>query len=437
DPPPGMLCNSRTTFGRLSDYDRVFQNLYGRHDWRLSGAYKRGDWYRTADLLELGPDWIHEQINQSGLRGRSGMGLYAGNKWAELKRVKADNKLIVVNCAEGEPGTCKDREILRYEPHKLIEGCVLAGFAMGCEMAIVFVRARYYHEASNLLYALTEAYRYGLLGENVCDSGHRFDILLQRGDDYLTGEETALMNCLMGKLGRPRRRPPQLTEQGYFGHPCAVLNVESVAVVPTILRRGPLWWAGLGRPGNSGTKLFNISGHVMTPCTVEEEMSMPLRELIELHAGGVCGGWQNLLALFPGGLSCPLLSRRQAERTLMDFDSVAEMGSEFGTGGIIVISKQCDPLLIMLRAVEFYSAQSCRQCTPCRDGARWLPEIFRNFASGKSHPDMIDFLHVLEQKTRDPSCICELSQCMANQARSLLEQFKPLIQQRIVTCAKS
>ncbi|XP_034107892.2 NADH dehydrogenase [ubiquinone] flavoprotein 1, mitochondrial [Drosophila albomicans] len=431
-PPEGMLMNTKTEFGPLKDCDRLFQNLYGRHDWRLKGACKRGDWYRTADLLEMGPDWIHDEVKRSGLRGRGGAGYFSATKWNYLKSVKADNKVIIINCAEGEPGTCKDREILRHEPHKIIEGALLAGFTMGCEKCIVYVRNRFYNEACNLQFAIAEAYRYGLLGCNACDTGIKFDMMMQRGDRYLTGEETALVNCLMGKMGRPRRRPPYLHEKGYFDHPSVVLNAESVAVVPTILRRGAKWWTGLGRNSNSGTKIFNISGHVVNPCTVEEEMSMPLRDVIEMHAGGVCGGWSNLLGVFPGGLSTPFVGQCSADDVLLDFDCLQSINSSLGTGGIIVVCQDCDPLLVMQRSIEFYMKQTCKQCTPCRDGAIWLPEIFKSFSKGESHPHMIQFVDTIQQKMRGGSCICALAESQANVAVGLIQQFCPLIEQRIL-----
>ncbi|XP_030560578.1 NADH dehydrogenase [ubiquinone] flavoprotein 1, mitochondrial [Drosophila novamexicana] len=430
-PPAGMLSNTKTDFGPLTDCDRIFQNLYGRLDWRLKGACARGDWYRTADLLEMGPQWIMDEVKRSGLRGRGGSGYYAGSKWEQLQKVESKDKILILNCAEGEPGTCKDREILRHEPHKIIEGCLLAGFAMGCEKCIIYVRNRFYNEACNLQFALAEAYRYGLIGCNSCDTGIKFEIHVQRGDRYLTGEETALVNCLMGKLARPRKRPPYLHEKGYFDHPSTVINTESLAVVPTILRRGAKWFTSLGRNMNFGTKLFNISGHVLHPCTVEEEMSMPLRDIIEMHAGGVCGGWNNLLAVWPGGLSTPLLGRAAAEEVLMDYDALEAKGSELGTGGIIVVCNDCDPLLVMQHTIEFYMKQTCKQCTPCRDGAIWLPEIFKNFTRGESVPHMMDFIEVIS-KTMTGTTICALSDSQANVARGLIQHFAPYIEERIL-----
>ncbi|ALC41976.1 CG8102, partial [Drosophila busckii] len=436
EPPAGMLSSNKTECGPLADADRIFQNLYGRHDWRLKGAMRRGDWYRTADLLGMGAEWITDEVKRSGLRGRGGGGFYVGNKWDFLRKLEKQDKVLIVNCAEGEPGTCKDREIMRHEPHKMIEGCLMAGMAMGCSRCIVYCRNRFYNEVCNLQFAMVEAYRYGLLGSNCCDSGYKFDMWVQRGDRYLTGEETALVNCLMGKMARPRKRPPYLVEKGYFDHPCCVVNVESLAVVPSILRRGAAWFAGLGRAKNSGTKLFNISGHVVNPCTVEEEMSIPMRDMIQIHAGGVCGGWDNLAAVFPGGLSTPLIGKADANEVLMDFDCLDSVDSSLGTGGLIVISKDCDALAVMQRSIEFYKDQTCKQCTPCRDGAIWLPQIFKAFAKGEAHPHMIDFLEIIRKKM-DHTTICALSDSQANVVRGLLEQFAPLIEQRILKYAKN
>lgn len=438
DPPKGCLTNEKTKFGPLDDCDRVFQNLYGRHDWRLQGACQRGDWHRTGELLELGPDWIMEQVRKSGLRGRGGAGFYAGHKWEFLRQTKSETeaKIIIVNCAEGEPGTCKDREILRHEPHKLIEGMLLAGVAMGCSRAIVYVRNRLYNEACNLNFALAEAYHHGLVGDSACGTGIKFDVMVQRGDRYLCGEETALVKCLMGELGRPFRRPPFLTEKGYFGHPCAVVNTESVAVLPAILRRGPAWWTGLGRSYNSGTKLFCLSGDVNNPCTVEEEMSIPLRELIERHAGGVKGGWDNLLAIFPGGLSTPLLDPQAAGEVLMDFDGLAEANSSLGCGGVIVMTKDCDPLAVMQRSIEFFEGNTCKQCTYCREGAIWLPEMFGRFVKGQAHPHEIDWVMQIADKIKNSNPICALAYSQVSVAESLVRMFSQQIEKRILQYAK-
>jgi len=303
---------AKTTFGPLSDEDRIFRNLYGRQDWRLKGAQARGDWYKTKEIVQKGSDWIINEIKASGLRGRGGAGFPSGLKWSFMNKPGDGRpKYLVINADEGEPGTCKDREILRHDPHKLLEGCLVAGSAMGARAAYIYVRGEFYNETNNLQAAIAEAYKAGFLGPNACGSGYDFDIFVHRGAGaYICGEETSLIESLEGKQGKPRLKPPFPADVGVFGCPTTVTNVETVAVAPDICRRGGEWFASMGRPRNSGTKLFNISGHVNNPCTVEEEMSIPLKELIQRHAGDVIGGWDNLLCIIPGGSSTPLIPKK-------------------------------------------------------------------------------------------------------------------------------
>eukprot|EP00835_Amoeboradix_gromovi_P006846 NODE_912_length_3140_cov_0.367971.p2 type:complete len:315 gc:universal NODE_912_length_3140_cov_0.367971:1530-2474(+) len=301
----------------LNDSDRIFTNLYGRHDWKLKGALKRGDWFKTKEILLKPSDWIINEMKASGLRGRGGAGFPTGLKWSFMNKPSDKPKYLVVNADEGEPGTCKDREIMRNDPHKLIEGCLVAGKAMGARAAYIYIRGEFYNEASNLVYAINESYNAGLLGKNSCNSGFEFDIYVHRGAGaYICGEETALIESLEGKQGKPRLKPPFPADVGLFGCPTTVANVETVAVAPTILRRSGAWFAGIGRKNNAGTKLFCISGHVNNPCTVEEAMSVPLKELIEKHCGGVRGGWDNLLAIIPGGSSVHILPKSICDTVL-------------------------------------------------------------------------------------------------------------------------
>merc|ERR1719422_111985 len=270
----------------------------------------------------MGADWIIHEMKASGLRGRGGAGFPSGLKWSFMPKVTDGRpSFLVVNADESEPGTCKDREIMRKDPHKLVEGCLLAGYAMRARAAYIYIRGEYFNEAVVLDEAIHEAYAAGMIGKDACGSGYDFDVYLHRGAGaYICGEETALIESLEGRQGKPRLKPPFPADIGVFGCPTTVANVETVAVAPTICRRGGTWFAGLGRERNRGTKLFNISGHVNNPTTVEEEMSIPLRELIERHAGGVIGGWDNLLAVIPGGSSTPLIPRDVCSDVLMDFD---------------------------------------------------------------------------------------------------------------------
>ena len=311
----------------LQDKDRVFTNLYGLYDPGLDAARKRGDWDNTKAIIEKGREWIVEEMKSSGLRGRGGAGFPTGLKWSFMPKEETEGRphYLVVNGDESEPGTCKDRDILRHDPHKLVEGCLVAGFAMGAHAAYVYVRGEFYNEAAALDLAVNEAYEAGLLGPDACGSGWAFDVYVHRGAGaYICGEETALLESLEGKKGQPRLKPPFPAMSGPYGCPSTVNNVETIAVAPTILRRGADWFSSFGRENNVGTKVFCISGHVEKPCNVEEAMSIPLKELLEKHAGGVRGGWDNLLAVIPGGSSTPMLPKSICEDVLMDFDALRE-----------------------------------------------------------------------------------------------------------------
>jgi len=358
------------TYGNLKDQDRIFTNLYGNTEsFKLPYALKRGDWNRTKDIMLMGRDWIVNEVKASGLRGRGGAGFPSGLKWSFMPKSSPDGRpnYLVINADESEPGTCKDREILRKEPHKLLEGCVLAGVAMNARAAYIYVRGEFWYEANVVEEAIAEAYKAGLIGKNACGSGIDFDIYLHRGyGAYICGEETGLIESIEGKPGKPRLKPPFPANVGVFGCPSTVTNVETVAVAPTILRRGSSWFAGFGRKNNSGTKLFCLSGHVNNPCTVEEEMSIPLRELIDKHCGGVRGGWDNLLACIPGGSSVPVLPKRICDDVLMDFDALRDAQSGLGTAAVLIMDKSTDMIKAIARLSHFYKHESCGQCTPCR-----------------------------------------------------------------------
>lgn len=269
-------------------------------------------------------------------------------------------RYLVVNADEGEPGTCKDREIMRKDPHKLVEGCLVAGRAMNATAAYIYIRGEFYHEASVLERAIQEAYAAGLIGKNACGSGYDFDVFLHRGmGAYVCGEETSLIESLEGKPGKPRLKPPFPAAVGLFGCPSTVANVETVAVAPTICRRGGSWFASFGRERNSGTKLYCISGHVNNPCTVEDEMSISLRDLIERHCGGVRGGWENLLAVIPGGSSTPILPKKICDDVLMDFDALKDVQSGLGTAAVIVMDRSSDVVRVISRLSKFYKHESC------------------------------------------------------------------------------
>jgi NADH dehydrogenase (ubiquinone) flavoprotein 1 len=423
---------TKTKFGGLKDSDRIFTNLYGRHDFKLKGALSRGDWYKTKEILLKGSDWIINEVKISGLRGRGGAGFPSGLKWSFMNKPSDGRpKYLVINADEGEPGTCKDREIMRHDPHKLVEGCLIAGRAMGARAAYIYIRGEFYNESSNMQIAINEAYKAGLIGKNACGSGYDFDIFMHRGAGaYICGEETALIESLEGKQGKPRLKPPFPADIGLFGCPTTVTNVETVAVAPTICRRGGAWFASFGRERNSGTKLFNISGHVNHPCTVEEEMSIPLKELIERHAGGVIGGWNNLLAIIPGGSSVPLLPIKKCEEVLMDFDSLVQAQSGLGTAAIIVMNKQTDLVKAIARLSMFYKHESCGQCTPCREGTDWLTKMMYRFVEGKARVDEIDMIWELSKQIEGHT-ICALGDAAAWPVQGLIRHFRPEMERRI------
>jgi NADH-quinone oxidoreductase subunit F len=371
-------------------------------------------------------------VKASGLRGRGGAGFPTGLKWSFMpKEVGARPHYLVVNADESEPGTCKDRDIIRNEPHKLLEGCVLAGFAMRAHAAYIYIRGEFVNEARRLQAAIDEAYAAGLLGDNAAKSGWKFDIYLHRGAGaYICGEETALIESLEGKKGQPRLKPPFPAGAGLYGCPTTVNNVESIAVVPTILRRGADWFAGLGKENNTGTKLFCISGHVNRPCNVEEEMGIPLRELIEKHAGGVRGGWDNLLAVIPGGSSTPLMPQAVCNTITMDFDALKEAGTGLGTAGVIVMDKSTDVVKAISRLSYFYKHESCGQCTPCREGTGWMWRMMERLVRGDAEIHEID---TLEQVTRqvEGHTICALGDAAAWPIQGLIKHFRPEIERRI------
>jgi len=415
----------------LKEEDKIFKNLYGYDDWGIEGSRERGIWTNTKDLIAKGSDYIIEEIKKSDLRGRGGAGFPAGLKWSFMPKNSDKPHYLVVNADESEPGTCKDREILRNDPHLLLEGCLVAGFAMQAHACYIYIRGEYYHESSNLQKAIDEAYIANLIGKNACGSNWDFDIFLHRGAGaYICGEETALLESLEGKKGQPRLKPPFPAGAGLYGCPTTVTNVETVAVAPTILRRGAQWFAGIGNPKNTGTKIFSISGHVNNPCNVEEEMGIPLKELIEKHAGGVIGGWDNLLAVIPGGASVSLIPKSICDNIKMDFDSLQGVQSGLGTAAVIVMNKTTDIVEAITRLSYFYKHESCGQCTPCREGTGWMFRIMKKMIDGNVHHEDIDKLLDVTKQVEGHT-ICALGDAAAWPIQGLMRHFRPEVEKRI------
>ena len=417
----------------LADKDRIFTNLYGMGDCSLAGAKKRGHWDGTADLIAKGQDWIITQVKESGLRGRGGAGFPTGLKWSFMpKNNDGRPHYLVVNADESEPGTCKDREIMRHDPHTLIEGCLIAGFAMSSNVGYIYIRGEYIREKELLQTAIDEAYQDGLLGKNACNSGWDFDLYLHHGAGaYICGEETALLESLEGKKGMPRMKPPFPAGSGLYGCPTTVNNVESIAVVPTILRRGPTWFASFGRENNTGTKIFAISGHVNSPCVVEETMSISLRELIDKHCDGVRGGWDNLKAVIPGGASVPLLPKALCDDAIMDFDWLREHQSGLGTAAVIVMDQSTDVIKAIWRLSKFYKHESCGQCTPCREGAGWMMRVMERFVNGEADIEEIDTLLKITKQVEGHT-ICALGDAAAWPVQGLIRHFRHEIEDRVI-----
>ena len=416
----------------LSDRDRIFTNLYGFHSPDLKAAQTRGAWDGTKFLLEKGRDWIIDEMKKSGLRGRGGAGFPTGLKWSFMPK-QSDGRphYLVVNADESEPGTAKDREIMRHDPHLLIEGCLLASFAMGAHACYVYVRGEYVREREALERAVEETYAATLIGpSNVHD--YPFDLYVHHGAGaYICGEETALLESLEGKKGMPRLKPPFPANMGLYGCPTTVNNVESIAVAGTILRRGGAWFAGIGKPNNTGTKLFSISGHVNKPCNVEEEMGITFRELVERHAGGVRGGMDNLLAVIPGGSSVPLVPAHEIVDAPLDFDTLRNLKSGLGTAAVIVMDKSTDIVRAISRISYFYKHESCGQCTPCREGTGWMWRVMERLREGNADIHEIDMLWDVTKQVEGHT-ICALGDAAAWPIQGLIRHFRPELERRIV-----
>ena len=405
--------------GELEDKDRIFTNLYGLHDWRLEGAKRRGVWNALPEMLAQSPEWICEQIKASGLRGRGGAGFGTGLKWT-----------FMITADESEPGACKDREIMRGDPHRLLEGCLLACYAIRAHDCYIYIRGEYVLERERLETAIGEAQAARLIGDDV-DHGWPCRIHVTHGAGaYVCGDEMALLEGLEGKKGQPRLKPPFPAGSGIWGCPTTVNNVESIAVTPEILRRGAGWFSAFGRPNNTGTKLMSAAGKVNRPCVVEETMGVPMRQLIDEHFGGVTGGWGNLKAVIPGGPTCPMITAEQAETALMDFDSLKDLKSALGTGGMIVLDKDCDVVAVIARYAYFYKHESCGQCTPCREGTGWMWRVMERMVKGEADPKEIDIL--LDVTTQiEGHTICGLGDAAAWPIQGLFRHFRGEVEDRI------
>ncbi|MCH9806430.1 MAG: NADH-quinone oxidoreductase subunit NuoF [Alphaproteobacteria bacterium] len=414
----------------LADQDRIFKNVYGFQDWGLKGARARGAWDGTKGLIDKGHDWIIDQVKESGLRGRGGAGFPTGLKWSFMPKSDPRPSYLVINADESEPGSCKDREICRHDPHLLIEGALLASFAMRAHTCYIYFRGEFIRERERFQAAVDQAYEAKLIGKNNVH-GWDFDLYVHHGAGaYICGEETALLESLEGKKGQPRLKPPFPAGCGLYGAPTTVNNVESIAVVPDILRRGATWFSSLGKPNNTGTKLFQISGHVEQPCVVEEEMGIPMRELIEKHAGGVRGGWDNLKAVIPGGSSVPCIPHTECAEITMDFDALSAAKSGLGTAAVIVMDQSTDMIKAISRIAYFYKHESCGQCTPCREGTGWMWRVMERLVKGEAEKREIDLLWDVTKQVEGHT-ICALGDAAAWPIQGLIRHYRHEIEARI------
>ena len=415
----------------LKKENRIFTNLYNKKSWKIDSSLERGDWKDTKNILSKGREWIINEIKTSELRGRGGAGFSTGLKWSFAPKELGERPhYLVINADESEPGTCKDRDIIRFEPQKLLEGCLIAGYAVNAKVCYIYIRGEYVNEGLRLQEAINQAYEKKFLGKNACSSGWDFDIYIHFGAGaYICGEETALLESLEGNKGQPRLKPPFPALVGLYGCPTIVNNVETIAVVPTILKRGGKWFSSIGRPKNTGTKIFCISGNVNKPCNVEEELGVSLKYLIEEYAGGVVGGWDNLQAVIPGGSSMPLLPKSICETIKMDFDSLIEVKSGLGTAGIVVINKDQDIIKCIARLARFYKHESCGQCTPCREGSGWMWRILTRIANREATYSDLELLGDVTKQIEGHT-ICAFGEGSAWPVQGLIRHFKKEMEKR-------
>jgi NADH-quinone oxidoreductase subunit F len=400
-------------------------NTFGSDDsWSLATYEKHGGYEAWRQVLkrELSPEDVIDMVKASGLRGRGGAGFPTGLKWSFMPKGFEGQKYLVCNSDESEPGTCHDREVLRYNPHSLVEGMAIAGYAMGATVGYNYIRGEFIDEpVPRFEAAVKEAYEAGLLGKNIGGSGIDFDLYTFVGAGaYICGEETALLESLEGKQGKPRFKPPFPANYGLYGQPTTINNTQSLASVPAIIRNGAEWFAGLGPEGSGGTALFSVSGHIEKPGNYELPMGIPFRDLLEI-CGGMLGG-RKLKAVIPGGSSVPVLPGDIIMDCTMDYTALAEAGSSFGTGAVMVMDETTCMVKVLRRISRFYMAESCGQCTPCREGTGWLYRMLSRIVDGKGREEDLDYLLDVANKIEGHT-ICALGDAAAWPVQSFLKHF--------------
>jgi NADH-quinone oxidoreductase subunit F len=404
----------------------VLSQYFGDEGARsYDGWVKRGGYQALKNALGMAPDAVTEEVKASGLRGRGGAGFPTGLKWSFMPKNSGKPHYLCCNADESEPGTFKDREIMRWTPHAMLEGCAIAAYAIGAERIYIYIRGEFTEPWRIVEQAVQEAYAAGALGENVFGSGKRIEVVLHRGAGaYICGEETALMNSIEGKRGNPRIKPPFPAAAGLFGMPTTINNVETLAAVPHILNRGAAWYKGLclSNPKSTGTKLFSVCGHVKRPGNYEITMGFPMKDLIHDLAGGMRPG-RTLKAVIPGGSSVPIMNAEEAESALCDYEGIVEKGSMLGSAGFIVIDDSADLVYEIYRLARFYAHESCAQCTNCREGTAWTVKILERLLKGEGKPTDLDLLLDLSENMTGKT-ICVLSDSCAAPIVSGIRKFR-------------
>ena len=408
-----------------------FRNMDLDRPWLLEQYQKRGGYEMLSKVLrgELEPAQIVDEVKKSGLRGRGGAGFPTGLKWSFIKRESAGPKYIVCNSDEGEPGTFKDRDILRYNPHALIEGMAIAGYVINANAGYNYIRGEFWQPYERFEGALEEAREAGFLGRDLLGSGFDFELYTHLGAGaYICGEETALLESLEGKKGQPRYKPPFPAQYGLFGRPTIINNTETLASVPDILRNGGDWFREIGVENSGGPKLFSVSGNVNKPGNFEVPLGTPFAELLEM-AGGMRDG-RPLKAVIPGGSSAPVIPGEQMMQLNMDYDSIAQAGSMLGSGAVIVMDDRACMVKVLERMAYFYHEESCGQCTPCREGTGWMYRVIHRIENGQGRQEDLDLLDDVAAKIQGRT-ICALGDAAAMPVAGMLRHFRDEFQYHI------
>ncbi|MCC7278306.1 MAG: NADH-quinone oxidoreductase subunit NuoF [Chromatiaceae bacterium] len=401
-----------------------FRTLHLDQPWTLAAYRSVGGYSQWEKILRerTDPNDIINELKLSNLRGRGGAGFPTGLKWSFMPRKEPGQKYLVCNSDEGEPGTCKDRDILRYNPHQLIEGMAIAGYCIGATVGYNYIRGEFYEPIARFEGALSEAYQAGLLGRDIAGRGVDFDLYVHLGAGaYICGEETALLESLEGKKGQPRYKPPFPAQVGLYGQPTTINNTESLASVPVILERGGQWFLEQGLPNNGGLKLFSVTGHVEKPDNFEVPLGTPFKDLLAM-AGGVKGG-RKLKAVIPGGSSTPVVPGDVMMGVTMDYDAIAKIGSMLGSGAVIVLAEGTDMVKVLSNLSHFYAAESCGQCTPCREGTGWLARVLHRILHGQGRPEDLELLDTVAGHIGGRT-ICALGDAAAMPVQSFLKHYR-------------